>query len=527
MTADSATDAVSTRNWRPPYFGTALALLAVFSVGVALAADVSVVQTTATTASGAVTVAGTVWLAARERFRAVAVALAAVLLFPAGALTTTGTVLAVLENFTGTSPGGAVFVVAALSVAAFGAAALPSDAVAADSAAAGAKLAFGVGALTVGAAVPPVVGAVLANRSDLPTVSLPSVDPFGPLLAPQAGPTPPLGTFLILLGLAAVALARTLGALPIRELLDDGTTRENLALAGLDRVLFTLQFGWIGLGVGVMLLFLNLVGPAETAWGALPASLVSLLGDVTTASEPRALSVGIVLVAVVQLLLTRFLRSAYRTTLGAHAGKVGLVAGWLGLVWLGWTRAPLLTDTFRVIVVQSLPASGEDVFLMQWEGILSYYGVSTIGLAMVAVCVAVAAIVVVGLALGMALGVIPGAGVGYALASAGVFGAGAFGIAVGAGTSVSLAGIVVGILVWDVGTYGVELGREVGRVAPSRNAQVVHAAGTLLVSVTAAGTAVVATDIVARIPLAPDAPGPLALAAGLAAVVVFVLALRE
>jgi hypothetical protein len=37
----------------------------------------------------------------------------------------------------------------------------------------------------------------------------------------------------------------------------------------------------------------------------------------------------------------------------------------------------------------------------------------------------------------------------------------------------------------------------------------------------------VATDIVARIPLAPDAPGPLALAAGLAAVVVFVLALRE
>ncbi|MFB6177868.1 MAG: hypothetical protein ABEI99_12150 [Halobaculum sp.] len=292
-------------------------------------------------------------------------------------------------------------------------------------------------------------------------------------------------------------------------------------------MLFVLQFGWIAVGVGVVILLVNLAGPAETVWGRLPPSVVTAVGDVATARPPRAVAVGILLVAAAQITLTRVLRGAYRTTLGAHAGKIGLLAGWLGLVWIGWARAPLLTHTFRLIVVRSLPASAEPTFLTQWEGVVSYYGVSTVGLAMVAVCVAVAATVVVALALGMALGVVPTSGVGHALASAGVFGAGAFGVAIGAGRPVSLAGIVVGVLVWDLGTYGVELGREVGRRAPSRNAQVVHAAGTLLVSVTAAGAAVLATDLVSRVPLSPDAPGPLALAAGLAAVVVFVLAVRE
>lgn len=511
--------------WRPPYLGTILALLAVFVVGAVLASGLGVTRTAGVTAAGAVVGASVIWLADRSRFRTVALALAVLLLFPAGALTIVGTSLVFLSQLAGTAPVGAVFLVGALGVAAFGAAALPSDAVDYGSTASAAKLAFTAGFLTVAAAALPIGGAVLANRTDL-GIDLPTASPLAAVLAPDPGPIPPLGSLLVLLGLSAVALAKTLRALPLRELLDDGTEGENLALEALDQTVSILALGWWVLGVGILLAGANAAVPT-LVWGSVPNELVVAVGEIAAMRVPRALAVGILLVAAIQLTLTRFVQGAYRTTIGAYANRIGMLAGWVGLLWIGWARAPFLTETLQTTITGSLPPTAADAFVTQWEAVLAYYGVSAVGLGMVAVCVAVAAAVIVGLALGMALGLVPSAGVGNALASGGVFVAGAFGIAVGAGQAASLAGIVAGVLVWELGTYGVELGREVGRRAPSRGAQLVHAGGTLLVSATAAAGALLAVRLVDRVPLASDAPAALALVGGLLAAIVFVMVLRR
>jgi hypothetical protein len=522
---------VGSRNWRPPRAVTLLSVLAVAVPSAWLAVGLGVVDTAVTTVAGAVLVGLLVRLAGVDRFRPVAVAVAGVLLFPAGALVTAGTTLVFVSQFAGAAPVGAVFLVAALGLAAFGATGLVGGSVDTDAVVSAATVALAVGAGTVGAALPLVGRAVLENEAGL---SLDAVEVervqrvlVETVLAPDPTGSPAVGSLLVLLGLAALGFGETLRALPVRELLDDRTADESLAVAALDRTLVVLDAGWAAVGVGAPLWIVDELFPGLGLWGGLPAGLDDLLREVAAAPVPRALAIGVVTVSVAVVGSVRLVRGAYQTRLGLRTDGAGLVGGWLALLWFGWTRAPLTTDTLRDVLVGALPPTAGEAFTTQWEAVIAYYGVGTVGLGLVAAFVAAASVVVIGLAVAAVFGLLPPSGVGHGIASSGLLSAGGFGLAVGAGRPASLAALVAAVAVWDLGTYGVELGREVGRRAHSRGATFVHLGGTLLVSLVAAGGAVAAVELADRLPLSPTAPAAVVLLAGVAALVAFGIALRR
>jgi len=93
--------------------------------------------------------------------------------------------------------------------------------------------------------------------------------------------------------------------------------------------------------------------------------------------------------------------------------------------------------------------------------------------------------------------------------------------AAGVGTARVLVGIAAGVVAWDVAQHAVGLGEQIGRDAPSRRAELVHAGTSLGVAASTAGIA-----YLLFVAAAGNQPTT-ALVALLLAVVLIVLALRN
>jgi uncharacterized membrane protein len=87
-------------------------------------------------------------------------------------------------------------------------------------------------------------------------------------------------------------------------------------------------------------------------------------------------------------------------------------------------------------------------------------------------------------------------------------------------------GLVASLFVWDAGRYGTVLGREIGRRAPTSEAELVHAGGTLAVGALGTVGAVALGSGLGPEGLTPSSTTLLALAGALAGVVLLVAALR-
>jgi hypothetical protein len=124
------------------------------------------------------------------------------------------------------------------------------------------------------------------------------------------------------------------------------------------------------------------------------------------------------------------------------------------------------------------------------------------------------------------LGLVPGRAAGPTLAATGVLAATGFASAVGGGVTLVVGGVAVALLVRDVGTYGTTLGAELGRAAPTRRTELVHAVGSVLVAIVGVGVAAAVARVVDG--TAPALPVPVAgpLAAATVALVLLVLVLR-
>ncbi|MEZ3114608.1 hypothetical protein RYH80_01555 [Halobaculum sp. MBLA0147] len=512
--------------WRPPRTVTALSLVALVAAVWPLAGSVGVRNTAVVTGVGGLATGLLVRLAGADRVRPLALAGATVALFPAGATVTAGTALVFASQFAGTAPVGAVFLVGAVGLAVFGATGLPGAPVGSDAVLSAGRVGLAVGVGTVAAAAVPTATRVTEREAgvELPTVDL--ATPVATTLSPDPLGAPAVGSFLTLVGFGAVAFGQTLRTLPVRELLDDRTDDTETAVATLNRVLRVSEWGLFPGVLGVLLWIVTVFAPDVIPWNTLPAWLFEVVRGVAASSTLRTLSLGLVGAFLAVSVTVRVVRGAYRTRLGTRADWLGVVAGWLALLWLGWGRAPLVTGALEEGVLAALPASAATPFRTEWEAVLSYYGPQTVALGVVAVCVAVAATLLVALTGATVLGFLPETGVGHGLVAAGLFAAGGFGVAVDAGTLVSFGALVAAVAVWDLGSYGVELGREVGRVGRSRTATLSHLGGTLLISGAAAGSAVAVARATQRVPLSPGAPAPLALLAGVAALVVFAVLLR-
>lgn len=515
-------------NWRSPPVVTLLSVSLLVAAGVPLAVAVGVTATTAATVAGAVAVGLLTRLAGADRYRPAAVALAAVMTLPAGGLAVAGTALVFVAQFAGTAPVGAVFLVAGLGVAALGATGLPGEPVARSDLGAAATVALTTTLLVGTAATLPVLRAVADNEAGV-TVSL---APFAPLadrlvtVVVTPGPSPPpVGSLLAVVGLAAVTLAAALRRLPVRALLDDETDETADAVAVYETTLAVLDRGWAAVFLAGPVWVVNVLAP-ELLWSRAPPRLTDTLGAATATPGLRAFAVGVVAAGLLVWGVVRVLRVAYRTRLGTRTTAAGYAVGAGLLVWVGWSQGGGLARALVAAAAAELPASAAATLGRQFDAVVAYYGTGTVGLGLVAACVAAATAVTLLLATGAAVGLAPGAGVGAGLAAAGLFAAGGFGLAVGAPAVPAAAALVAAVAVWDLGSYGVELGREVGRRGHARGAVFVHLGGTVLVSVVAAVAAAAAASARAAVPLAPAAPASVVLVVGALALVAFVSLLR-
>lgn len=509
--------------WRQPRVVTAAGLFVVAVVGWLLASALGVTGVTLAVLAGGVALGLVVWLSSWSRFRSLGLAGAVAATAPAGAFTAVGLAFVVVAQIAGVAPVGTVFVVCGLAVTGLGGVALVTglDRSAVVESLAPAIAGGGLAAIT---AAVPLAQAVLDEEGYvLPSIP---VDPVvTPLLTPPAEPAPPVGTFLLLVGLTMLAGAGTLRRLPVRELLDDGTG-ETAGTETLDRVLGLLVWWPPVAGLGVILAILNVTLPASVLWGGLPGWFVGLSGAVAANPAFRAFAVGLIVVRLVVGSLTRGLRAGYRRETGGVGPALAVPVGWGVVALVGWTGHGAVVGTLRARLRSVLPPAATDEFTRQADAVVAYYGEATVAVTILAAGVVVTAIVLIGLAILSVTLFPPGGRLAPGTAGGGLFLAGAFGLATGVGRPLALVAVIAGVVVWDTARHGLTLAREVGRTPSTRGVVLVHALGTAVVGVFAVGAARVVGGLAGVLSVADGEPAVALVAAGVALVVLLVVSRR-
>jgi hypothetical protein len=246
-------------------------------------------------------------------------------------------------------------------------------------------------------------------------------------------------------------------------------------------------------------------GAAAAAWGLSPgaagpasaraaavATVPLAAALVAAGGVPAAVAVGVVAVGVVAIGVP-YLDAPTAAVGGALVAVLVPTARPAATLAVGAAA----TESRRQVLVETLASVG---------------ALAALALVLVA-ALALAALFLVSVRLVAATGLF-GTGGGLKLASGGTFiSAVAAGIA-GIHPIVAVCGVAASLLAWDLGEFGATLGREVGRGAPSRRAELVHAVGGLALAALAAGAGVAVAVVVGAIP----ASGATMLAAAGAAV---------
>ncbi|MFC7070507.1 hypothetical protein [Halobaculum lipolyticum] len=520
------TATVDSSNWDPPYAGSTIAVLVTIGASVALAVSLGVIAATAIAAVGAVGVGLVLWVADSEQHRYLRSALGVLIGVPTGAAALTGVVYVVLQQFAGSAPVGSAAVVIGVAIAALGATVLPGDSLTLESLdRAGARTFVGAGVVTIVAAVDIGRSIVAAEELEVPGVPTIELGLLDPLLGPTAGPVPPIGTLLLIVGVASVGAWIALGKLPIREVLDDRSDDPGAALERYERIQRLLSRGWIAAAVGIPVVLVNQLSQAPVLWRRLPPVLFSIVDALARSSMLRSLAVVVFVASVATVCTTWLLKRAARIDPSAHAGSLGAFAGGgLAVIVATATAEPVIT-TLLTEVETVLPAETAAEFGRQSSAVVSYYGEPSMALGLAAVGAVSTLTVCLFLRIAMTASVLSPAGNGHALAAAGLLGAGAFSLTVDVSATVGIGSIIAAVVVADTGRFGRSIGRDVGRRAHSMTAQVVHTGGVLGVSVLAGVAAIGALTAAGAVSVPVGAPATLALLAGVGSVSVLALTL--
>jgi hypothetical protein len=380
----------------------------------------------------------------------------------------------------------------------------------------------------VTASVPVALGLFLFVRVALTGRPNATRSPFGQLLD-QAGrvvlaPAPPrlhLGSFLFVLTVTGAALVLFLRQVPVADLLA-GRARES-TVRRFQRGLQLLVSATAVLFVPAIVLE-TLVTPAQLA-GSLGPGLLGTIQAVTTARFLRLLLVGITVLALSWVAVDTVVRQSLARDHGDGQQWAGpLVAGGLLTVTatLGATRA------FAVLLDQTtgrLPSSLGAEVQRRVLAVVSVYGETAFVVLFAGVLVALAGLIGAAVWFAVSVGYLTDEGAGFSLAAGGLFAAAIGAVIDGAPTWLVLGALVASLVVWDIGTFGARLGREVGD-GETREVELLHASATLFVGLCAAGAAFAVLELA---PAASD-PSPtttLALASLGVGIVALALAVRD
>jgi len=340
---------------------------------------------------------------------------------------------------------------------------------------------------------------------------------LGPVFDPVPGRTH-IAIFSLLLALAAAAMARGLDALPIAELVPETSDAPDIEGA-VDAAVRTLR--WTG---RLVLLVAPVAGLFELGLGQeslvelLPRGLYDLLVAVTAAPGLRSLLWWLFLAGSAVSLAVWFLRRTVRSS----ADRVGTVlapyvgGGVITLVAVA-VAGPVVSAIEAALRATPAAAAVEQLL----TPVLDVYGPETVTLALVIVALFSVISVTGQLWVALATNYLRERTAGVTLAAAGLFGASAFAATLDTPTWLILAGLVGAVVVWDAGSFGTTLGREVGAGAATRRAELVHTGGTVAVG----GVGVAATLGLSSIARDAIVVEPPVAVAGLAVCLVAVLAL--
>ncbi|MFW6017219.1 MAG: DUF7519 family protein [Halapricum sp.] len=501
---------------RPTRFGTTVAVAATAVATGTLVRAVGLERDAAYAAIGAVTLAVVLGLLASDRLRPVGVALAGPALPAVSAAVIAGAGLALAGQLRNTLPIGSVFVVVGASLTAFGTALSIRDPLSRD------VLSRGV---ATGARTTVVVGLGMAAalairfaplRSEAATV----LGGFGAwVFDPTA--SVPLASF-VLLSIAVLYLTReTVIALPLAALLGDRLADVRETLSALDRALKIAALPLVAVALGTLLLDAS----AETPYAWLPDGLRDALGALTGATALRRLFVAVLAVDGVLLALTGALKRAYRGSgRAALLAVVPYVSGGAVVAAVVSYREPLVSTLIEELS-RRLPAQLAGPFEELSSQVTAVYGETALALMITTGLSGLTLAILSGLFVSAVLGLLADRGSGVALAASGTVVVTAFAATMGIDLRLALVGTVAAFVAWDVGTFGVGLGDELGTRASTIRIELVHAGGTVLVGAVAVGVALAierATDAAA----VDSALGVPALVGAVAGLLLLVIASR-
>lgn len=538
MAADSETDgsaveeewagAPPASNWRPPRTGATFAVLIV-AVGCWLLADaLGSLDSLSIAAVGAVGFAVVIWLATRERFVPIWTALGVVVAPLSGALLVAGLGYVGIAQFAGFAPRGTVFVGLGVALAAFGAAAIPGDAIDRESVTTTAR-STSVGGLLLAVVAGGLVGNTVRKREAMEPLSTLPLPEELPSLFPGTALVPPLGRVVLIGSLSLLALRAALTALPIAELLDDRSDDDEIALRWFERLLAALNAAQIGVVVGIVLVGVRFsLGPQWVElWGGLPPTVADLLGLLATAEIVRWLSFRSIVVGVAVVVAVKLLRRLHRSGVRRYLDRFAPLAGGAAAIGIGWVAHEPILDVVLGRLGAALPASVASVVLEQAGTVVDYYTGEVVVVGLVALGGVTAVVTLWLVYLGMLFRVVPNRHTGHALAAGGLLVTGGFAAAVGAPLLPAVGTVVGSVVVWDLGGFGVDLGRDVGRRSQSLPVQFVRALTAGLIGAVTVALALAATSRTTSVSLATETTAVLALFAAIGVAVLASLVLAK
>ena len=476
---------------RPTRFGTAVAVATTVVATAGLVRTVGLGRYAAYTATGAVALAVVLGLLATDRLRPVGVVLAGPVLPTVGAAVIAGAGLALVGQLRSALPIGSAFVVVGASLTAFGATLSVGDRLSRD------VLARGV---ATGIRTTAVVGlgtmAALAFRlSPMRSEAATVLAGFDTWVFDPAAPVP-IASF-VALSVAVLYLTRTTAvALPLAEVLGDRLADRRETLVAVDR---TLKVAVLAL-VAVALVALLLEATTKTPYAWLPGGLRDVLGALARETVLRWLFVAVLAVDGLLLAVARLLKRAYRGSGRAALLAVTPYLSGSAVVAAAVSYREPLVSTLIEQLVRRLPAQLAGPFEALTSRAVGLYGEAALTLVIATGLSGLALALLVGLFVSTTLGLLADQGGGVALASSGTVVVTAFAATIGADLRLALAGMAAAFVAWDVGTFGVSLGEELGARASTIRIELVHAGGTILVGVGAVGVALAvdrATDTAA------------------------------
>lgn len=306
------------------------------------------------------------------------------------------------------------------------------------------------------------------------------------VLAPQS-PHLHLSGFLFVAVLAAASLTLAIRVIPVSAHHRDGEPEASRSLSRLDGALSSLsRFGPIGVALA---LALELTVPPDSLSSSLGSGLYGPIQAVFHAPVLRGLLLGATLLALVVTGVVAAVRRIARNSTAANrrlaSPVVGGVIALLGTILVSSRLFPVLTG----VIAELLPEPIGSDFLTEITGIERVYGVGTVFVLLLVGILLTTAVVLLLFRATLAAGYLTETSAGYGLAATGLFLGTVAAGTVDASPLVVFAGIGASLLVWDLGRFGTSLGREIGPDADTRDVELIHASGTLLVGLLGAAGA--------------------------------------